>query len=79
MCICATQDKRTALIWAVLMNQTECVRLLVEAGADKDVEDTVRNTSCSVALCNEPYYRRLNFYYQAAAGPNRSLIIFVIY
>ena len=37
-----TQSGRTALISAAFEGHTECVRLLLEGGADKDVKTTVR-------------------------------------
>ena len=37
-----TQDGRTALIQAAEWGQTECLRLLVEAGVNKDVQKIVR-------------------------------------
>jgi hypothetical protein len=36
------KDGRTALIWAAQLGLTDCVRVLVAAGADKDVIDNVR-------------------------------------
>jgi ankyrin repeat protein len=36
------QDGSSALIIAVLKDRIECVRLLLESGADKDATDNVR-------------------------------------
>jgi hypothetical protein len=36
------QNRETALILAVRGCHMDCVRLLVEAGADKDIKDCVR-------------------------------------
>jgi hypothetical protein len=36
------QNGQTALMWAAHGDFTECARLLVEAGADKDAQDNVR-------------------------------------
>ena len=37
-----TQDGSTALIRAAEYGRTDCVRLLVDGGADKDAKDIVR-------------------------------------
>ena len=37
-----TQDGRTALICAALKGHTDCVRLLLDAGADTNATDRVR-------------------------------------
>jgi ankyrin repeat protein len=37
------KDGRTALICAAAFGRLECTRLLVEAGADKEVKDSVRS------------------------------------
>ena len=42
LCGGRTQLGRTALIWAAERNHTDCVRLLVEAGADMEVKNSVR-------------------------------------
>ena len=36
-------DGRTALIYAAVQGHTECARVLLDGGADKDVSDHVRN------------------------------------
>ena len=41
---CHTQDEATALIAASDAGHTECVRVLVEAGANLDAADRVRAT-----------------------------------
>ena len=35
------QEGRTALLWAVFNHQTDCARLLLDAGADKEAKDWV--------------------------------------
>ena len=40
--VCHSQTGGTALISAAEKGHTECVRLLVESGADKDAADNVR-------------------------------------
>ena len=40
--ICQTQNESTALIVAAERGYTECVRLLVEGGADTGAKDNVR-------------------------------------
>ena len=40
-----SQDGATALIWAAEMGRADCVRLLIDAGADKDAENNVRRRS----------------------------------
>jgi hypothetical protein len=37
-----SQSGNTALIWAAVYGRAECVRLLIDAGADKEVKDVVR-------------------------------------
>ena len=37
-------DVRTALIWAAENGRTECVRLLLEGGANKEAKQLVRAT-----------------------------------
>ena len=39
---CQTQAGCTALMWAVVRGRTDCVRALVEAGADKEAKEEVR-------------------------------------
>ena len=39
---CQPQDEWTALIWAASFGHTDCVRLLVEGGADKNAKNSVR-------------------------------------
>ncbi len=41
---CQTQRGETALMWAAHGGHTACVRALVEAGAEKDAEDNVRES-----------------------------------
>jgi hypothetical protein len=41
------QDCDSALIHAVRGGHTDCVRLLVEAGADKEAKDSVRHLAFS--------------------------------
>ncbi len=38
----AAQDGRTALMWAAAEGHADCARLLLDAGADKEVKDQVR-------------------------------------
>jgi ankyrin repeat protein len=40
--VCHVQDGDTALIGAAAKGHTDCVRLLIDAGADKDVRTNVR-------------------------------------
>ena len=53
------QDKYSALIYASWNGRTECVRLLLDAGADKEAKDEVRASRSSVPAlgrlcdCNE--------------------------
>jgi hypothetical protein len=47
-----TQSGRTALIQAAQNGHTDCVRLLVQAGADKDAKDNVR-----VSLVSRMFFR----------------------
>jgi hypothetical protein len=37
------KDRRTAMICAAAFGRLECMLLLVEAGADKEVKDSVRS------------------------------------
>ncbi len=39
--ICFNQDQQTALILSARCNHLECVKLLLEAGADVNAEDVV--------------------------------------
>ncbi len=48
--ICQTQDGSTALVLAAEGGQVDCVRLLVEAGADKDTINNVRALHLTFAL-----------------------------
>ena len=41
--MCQTQGRATALIVAAERGHTECVRLLVEGGAEKDAKNSVRS------------------------------------
>jgi hypothetical protein len=45
------QRKYTALIWAAQEGKIDCVRLLLEGGADQDARDEVRGTICRFLLC----------------------------
>jgi hypothetical protein len=45
------QDNRTALIWAAFHGQAHCVRLLLDAGADKNAKDKVRGRSVGRCTC----------------------------
>jgi ankyrin repeat protein len=36
------QDGETALIWAAQNGRADCVRMLLQSGADKDAQDKVR-------------------------------------
>ncbi len=47
---CETQNGCTALILAVLKGRADCVRVLVEAGADKDATDNVCYNACALFL-----------------------------
>ena len=40
---CHTQDGDTALIYAAFHGKTDCVRLLVDGGADKEAKNNVRD------------------------------------
>jgi ankyrin repeat protein len=42
LCVCQPQGGSTALICAAAEGHIECVRLLVESGANKDVKNKVR-------------------------------------
>jgi ankyrin repeat protein len=46
LCVCVgesiSQSERTALIFAASRGHVDCVRLLIDAGADKDAKDNVR-------------------------------------
>jgi ankyrin repeat protein len=44
------QSGRTALIWAAGQGRTTCVRLLLDAGADKNAQDQVRGRSVTFAV-----------------------------
>ena len=44
--VAAIQNAETALICAAENGQVACVRLLVEAGADKNAKDIVRASTC---------------------------------
>ncbi len=41
----ATQRGRTALIRAALAGRADCVRVLLEGGANKDAQDVVRDSA----------------------------------
>ena len=41
-----SQDWWTALIWAAYNRQADCVRLLIDAGADKEATSNVRVDRC---------------------------------
>ena len=51
VCVCAivacvgivllAQDGRTALIWAAIGGHADCVRLLLDAGADRNAQENV--------------------------------------
>ena len=51
-----TQNGSTALITAAFGGHTDCVRLLAEAGADKEARDEVR---CIVISCLEGHLHPL--------------------
>ena len=42
------QDEMTALLWAAMEGHADCVRLLLDAGADKDAKNNVRNLPVSI-------------------------------
>ena len=42
VCICQTQEKNTAILLAASGGHTDCVRVLVEGGANKEAKDCVR-------------------------------------
>ena len=48
--LCQTQGGSTALIRAAHEGRTDCVRLLLEAGAEKDAQNYVRAIKCCT-LC----------------------------
>ena len=41
-----SQDGWTALMWAAERGHADCVQLLIDAGADKDVRNEVRVSHC---------------------------------
>ena len=43
---CAMQGGDTALMWAAQKGRVDCVRLLLDAGADKELVDNVRRMIC---------------------------------
>ncbi len=45
-CICQAQDDETALNRAARLGHTDCVQLLVQAGANKEAKSHVRGTTC---------------------------------
>ena len=47
---CGAQDGDTAMIRASVNGCTDCVRLLVDAGADKDAKNHVRVHCCIASL-----------------------------
>jgi hypothetical protein len=47
-------DASTALMCAAENGNADCVRLLIDAGADKDVEGNVRRQSWLSSLCLAP-------------------------
>jgi ankyrin repeat protein len=44
-----SQHGRTALIWAAINDHADCVRLLIDAGADKDINDAEVRFGCCFA------------------------------
>ena len=46
-----SQHGRTALIWAAMRSNADCVRLLIDAGADKEAKYIVRRRSLSLLTC----------------------------
>jgi hypothetical protein len=44
MSLCQVQYGWTTLIYAAIRDRADCVRLLINAGADKDAKDMVRVT-----------------------------------
>ena len=42
LCMCSTQSGYTALFWAARRGHADCVRVLLEGGADKEAKDEVR-------------------------------------
>ena len=47
MCVFPKKDGATALIHAAGAGHTDCVRLLLENGADKEEKDKVRMCTCT--------------------------------
>ncbi len=63
-----SQDGNTALMWAAEYGRAECVRLLIDAGADKEAEDNVRRRSlfcfCASVIFSVPgSVFRLNYFF----------------
>ena len=51
-----TQKGRTALLHSALNGESDCVRLLVEAGADKEAKDSVRDVLCFDVQFSADYF-----------------------
>jgi ankyrin repeat protein len=45
-------EKVTALIWAAEMGRADCVRLLLDGGAQKEAADKLRRTALILAASN---------------------------
>jgi ankyrin repeat protein len=50
VCCSSVQDQQTALILAARCNHDECVKVLLEAGADVNAEDVVSISDNSLAV-----------------------------
>ncbi len=67
-----TQNGNTALIHAAWSGHSDCVRLLLESGVDKDVKNNVRSMSfLSIQSALQRFYAFLLFGYACRAYLNR--------
>ena len=53
------QTGMTALMWGAAYGNTECVQLLLSAGADINIQNKVRNILLSLRRCTYLYVRIL--------------------
>ncbi len=52
----AQKGKATVLMFAAQSGSTECLRLLMDCGADKEAENEVRVTDASSPVSEEPLF-----------------------